>query len=1041
MFVAVGGERLTRLVIGSSAAVDFPDHGPRESIGSMYTEASTDGRVSVWIGSNGGRGVVHIDATGTYRQYLPSSGALFSNVLVIARDTGATVADSGVWIGTNAGPFRWRGARWEAARDGMPMASVWSLDRVFLPDGASAWTASTSAGLYRWADKRWILIPGTSAFAIHGLASIPTADSARAGHHDLFLMSKAGLLRLDAHGVHDAQLVGRAREALKIPNSKAMCTIAGADGSVRVLFGTADGTVYTIAQRIRGGRLERDASWQRLPAHIEAATRDLNAMSCEGPGRLFVGTNRGVVVVDVADAEMSRWRVAAAASASDGLPPGKVQALADASIRGIRFIGTPNGIGAIDIARSQIGPTPNLSVQLLSSGRVGSIGEGERLPNGGASLVVRPSLQTDHREEESRFHVQLIPLGSKGLEDMRDSVTLAMREDEWTDDGSRNYQALAPGEYLLRVRARDFVGREAEPFERRFTVATAPWRTPEAILAYLLCLVSVALGAHYWRVAGVHRSHARVIEGERRARASERRFRALFDESGDAHLIASAGMVTAANASALALFGVTNAHGLLGRTLESLVEMRELATDRRAHSIETTIVRTDGTQTPVSFMLTGIPGDDEELEHGVLRDLTAVRLAERERLQLEARVRESQNLESLGTLAGGVAHDFNNLLGVIRGNAELAQMDLREPARVGEHLGEILDASGRARDLVRQILTFSRRSSQDTAQVDLSVLVRDMYPMLRRILPASVTFTLHGLGARRVVDGDSTQLQQVLLNLVSNAEYALRQHAAAELEITLSDSVHPDDSARQMICLGVTDNGVGMPASVRERVFEPFYSTKPTGDGTGLGLAVLHGVVVSHHGLIRVESEEGIGTKFSILLPASATPYAERAPSRTPRIMKSVPEPSGARLANLADRATVEGGACIVLVDDEPSVARVVNRVLTRAGHVVHTFSNPAEALAFIEADPGRPDLLVTDQTMPGMTGDVLAVSARAARPDLPVLILTGFSHRLTQDRLDEVGAVAVLQKPVALPTLMAAVAQALETVSAGAVAGVISRN
>ncbi len=1025
LFVGVGGERLTRLAVGSAATVDFPDDGPRESIVAMHADVAPNGRAELWLGSNGGRGVVHIGGDGRYRQFSRATGEMFSNVHSVTRDEPSygvpRGGDGAVWIGTDAGAFRWSGERWIAVRAGMPAVPVWSLDRAAIDSSASAWFASTSTGLFRWSGERWTLLPGTEKLAVHGMLSLRSPVRSA---NDLLLVSTAGIWMRDGARWNKLPVSNKAPNAHDLPVGTSMCAIRGNGGAARVFVGTGDGAIYTLAQRIVRGVLVRDTGWTRLPEGVETATNDLSSLRCEQDGRVVVGTNRGLVVVDVSAPDMSAWRATAAASLDDGMPPGNVMAIASRDVAGVRFVGTPNGIGAVHLARATVGPPPSLVVQLSVSGRAGTIAEWERLPNGSASVVVRPSLRTDHREDASRFHVELVPLGGGSVEALRTGARSA-NDDEWTDDPTRNYEALAPGEYLLRVRARDFVGRETAPFERRFAVAPAPWRSAGAILAYVVCLLGIAVGAHYWRVAGVQRSHARVVEGEARARASERRFRALFDESVDGHLLASDGIITAANNATLALFGVEGAHGLLGRRLESLVALPAADGSQVTRTHETTLVREGGEKTPVSFTLMSIPGDEDALEHGVLRDLTAVRLAEQERVKLEARIRESQNLESLGTLAGGVAHDFNNLLGVIRGNAELAQIELDEPARVTEHLVEILDASGRARDLVRQILTFSRRSSQESQQVDLSALVRDMQPMLRRILPASVVFRLHGLDAQRLVEGDATQLQQVVLNLVSNAEYALRQNVDAELDITLSDTAHPEDPHQRMVRLSVSDNGVGMPSAVRDRIFEPFYSTKPTGEGTGLGLAVLHGVVVSHRGAVQVESAEGAGTVFSVLFPATERRAELRPLSRTPLDVRAVTGVAGGE-ASVPPRA-----ACVVLVDDEPSVARVVDRVLTRAGHKVHTFANPLEALRFVEADPSRPDLLVTDQTMPGMTGDVLALSVRAMRNDLPVLILTGFSHRLTQERLDELGAVAVLQKPVAIPALLAAVGEALAAGSA----------
>ncbi|MEN9508997.1 MAG: hypothetical protein RLZZ621_1560, partial [Gemmatimonadota bacterium] len=389
-----------------------------------------------------------------------------------------------------------------------------------------------------------------------------------------------------------------------------------------------------------------------------------------------------------------------------------------------------------------------------------------------------------------------------------------------------------------------------------------------------------------------------------------------------------------------------------------------------------------------------------------------------ERVHYEEQIREAQKLESLGTLAGGVAHDFNNLLGVIRGNAELARTALRKGRSGEDQLGAILDASDRARDIVRQILTFSRRSSPTRDFVNLPLLVRDLQPLLRRMVPRSVQLAFEGLDGVHVIRGDTTQLQQLLLNLVSNAEHAIRGRDRQVITITLGARTVASEAPvpnGDVVVLRVSDTGAGMSPEVRSRVFEPFFTTKPTGEGTGLGMAVVHGIVVSHGARAEVMSDVGAGTTFEILFPrvAVSTLFDEgldpsmideveprvTPPMAIPAISSDGMAPSGGTLVvagvapetvrtpdggvAVADDLPDRGGASILVVDDELAVAQVVAQALAQAGHAVQIFTKPEEALAAVRHASTAVDLLITDQTMPGLTGDQLAEAVHVLRPNV----------------------------------------------------------
>ncbi len=396
--------------------------------------------------------------------------------------------------------------------------------------------------------------------------------------------------------------------------------------------------------------------------------------------------------------------------------------------------------------------------------------------------------------------------------------------------------------------------------------------------------------------------------------------------------------------------------------------------------------------------------------------LEASTLAEAERRRLEGQLRDAQRLESLGTLAGGVAHDFNNLLTVILGNTELA---LGEPALTPdarESLGAVRAAAERAKAIVRQMLTFSRRDRPEQELVALGSLVTGLEPMLRSSVPRSHAFEVRDRSDGALVYGNRTQLEQVVVNLTANAEYAMRRQGGGRLTLTVARMEPGPDWARRFpragggphLRLSVEDTGEGMPPEVVARAFEPFFTTKPVGEGTGLGLAVLHGIVVAHGGDVALTSAPGAGTTVDVVLPEAAGRAA------VPR--DGTPAPA----------AVAGTHARILLVDDERPVAEVTARQLRRLGHEVTVVDAPAAALRALEVAPSAFDLLLTDQTMPGMTGDELVLAARRVRADLPVILVTGFSHLLTPARLAEVRPSAVLAKPTTPDELGAAIAAAL---------------
>jgi PAS domain S-box-containing protein len=403
-------------------------------------------------------------------------------------------------------------------------------------------------------------------------------------------------------------------------------------------------------------------------------------------------------------------------------------------------------------------------------------------------------------------------------------------------------------------------------------------------------------------------------------------------------------------------------------------------------------------------------------EHGVIitRDITASIEAENTRKSLEAQLRQAQKMEAIGTLAGGIAHDFNNILTGILGNMELAGLELPpgHPART--FLRDALKASNRARDLVAQILLFSRRRDQQRVVTALDRVVKEAIGLLRASLPSTIEFqTSIAPNCPRVLC-DATQIHQVVMNLGTNAAHAMRERGGVfTVSLGVSDAdpalaaAHPQLASGRAVCLRVRDTGCGMDAPTRERIFEPFFTTKPSGEGTGLGLAVVHGIMQNHDGAITVDSHPGKGTEFRLYFPAVETGETE-----TVNIPVQPPRGNGER---------------ILLIDDEASIAQIGERMLNKLGYRATALTSSGQALAVYQQSPESFDAIITDLTMPEITGVELARRVFLSNPDLPVILSTGFMRSLDIDRARNLGVKHFIEKPFTIQSLALLLREALQ--------------
>ncbi|HSB81499.1 MAG TPA: PAS domain S-box protein [Candidatus Methylomirabilis sp.] len=513
----------------------------------------------------------------------------------------------------------------------------------------------------------------------------------------------------------------------------------------------------------------------------------------------------------------------------------------------------------------------------------------------------------------------------------------------------------------------------------------------------------------------------RDITERKRAEESLLQLAAIVESSDDAIIGKTLdGVILSWNSGAERLYGYS-AREVKGRPISLLIPperegempriLERIRQGEKFTHLETVWVQKDGGRIDVSLSVSPIRDAAGRIlgASTIARDIT-------ERKRLEAQIRQTQKMEAIGTLAGGIAHDFNNLLSAIIGHAELATDFVPRDGMAWQAIQGVLAAGGRAKDLVQQILTFSRQTEQERKPVPVHLIVKEALKLLRASLPTTVEFRQQVDPEAGMVLADSTQIHQILMNLCTNAEHAMREKGgvldvrlmAVEVDTEYAAS-HPPLVPGPHVRLVVRDTGPGMEPKVRDRIFEPFFTTKGPGEGTGMGLAVVHGIVAGHGGKIAVDTAPGRGTKFEIYLPRCDVVQAlETSPEEQARGGTDAPAPGQ--------------GERILIVDDEPYLAILWRVMLERLGYRVTGCSNSLEALEIFRAAPNSFDLVLTDQTMPHMTGAVLVKEVLRIRPETPIILCTGFSHAMTEEKARALGIRAFLLKPISRRDLSLAI-------------------
>jgi len=392
---------------------------------------------------------------------------------------------------------------------------------------------------------------------------------------------------------------------------------------------------------------------------------------------------------------------------------------------------------------------------------------------------------------------------------------------------------------------------------------------------------------------------------------------------------------------------------------------------------------------------------------------TALRQSERQKKEMESQLKQTQKMESIGTLAGGIAHDFNNILCPIVGMSELLMEDFPCGSPEHEKAEEIHRAGLRGSELVKQILTISRKSEQKSVVLSLQTLLKETLKLMRATIPSNIEIVQEIQSDCGRVTGDPTQLQQIVMNLMTNAFHAVEQ-SGGRIGVRLEEMVLGEEgmggaSLRRgrYAVITVSDTGYGIDSSIMDKIFEPYFTTKPQGKGTGLGLAVVYGIIQEHRGDIRVESAPGKGAVFDVILPVTNEEPEEKSHDEEPIVSKD--------------------NERILLVDDEEALVQMGVQMLERLGYRVIPHVRSLDALAAFEADPGGFDLVVSDMTMPSMTGGQLAKRIRDVRKDIPIIICTGFSEGAGREMASSLGIDAILMKPMTMSEMARIIRKVLD--------------
>ena len=537
------------------------------------------------------------------------------------------------------------------------------------------------------------------------------------------------------------------------------------------------------------------------------------------------------------------------------------------------------------------------------------------------------------------------------------------------------------------------------------------------------------------RTADLKQSNEKLLNeiNERRQIAdslmeSEEKFRSISDSAQDAIIMMNhKGEITYWNKSAENIFQYTR-HEVLNKDLHALLVPEKyhdrfnkgfgkFLTTGKGNAIgkilELWAKRKDGQDFPVELSLSSVKIKGLWNAIGIIRDISAKKKEEKDKKKLESQLVQAQKMQAIGVLAGGIAHDFNNILFPVLGNTEMLIMEAPEDSPFKDRLKEIYTAALRAKDLVKQILTFSRQESQELMLMKMQPIIKEALKLIRATIPSTIEIKQDISADCGVIKADPTQIHQIVMNLTTNAFHAMEE-TGGEMKVNLKqielgemDIITPDMKPGIYACLIVADTGTGMDNELTQKIFDPFFTTKEKGKSTGMGLSVVHGIVKGLGGIVRVYSEPGIGSEFKVYLPAGKNSSEED--------IQQTKEP-------------IQGGTeQILIVDDEKPIITMEKEMLEHLGYKITAYTSSLEAFEAFRANPDKFDLIITDMAMPFMPGDKLAAELIKIRPDIPILLCTGFSKTMSEEKASSLGIKSFLIKPIVMKDLAKKVRQVLD--------------
>jgi len=596
----------------------------------------------------------------------------------------------------------------------------------------------------------------------------------------------------------------------------------------------------------------------------------------------------------------------------------------------------------------------------------------------------------------------------------RDSVLLGCNKAFALDRGCRDASELVgrpDGESPPEANAHE---REVMETGKARLNCEEPRMNPDGSLTWLITS-SVPMYDQGGRVTGVLGTYEDITE-RKRAEEEHMRLVAAIGQAAEAIVIIDRNYIIDYVNPALEEMSGFDRTEVLGRSVRVLecgkndravyTNILKTLAAGRVWSGRLTNMRKDGSYYEVELTASPIRNNSGAvISHvGIYRDITR-------QVKLEKELQQAQKMEAIGTLAGGIAHDFNNILAAIVGYTEIARFRIARDDPVRGNLDQVLSACRRAADLVKQILTFSRRTEQIRSPIRIDSVVNEVLKLLRPSLPTTIEIRrdIEMSPDKGMIFADPTEIHQVFMNLCTNAAHAMRARGGV-LGVKLTDvaiegSMHPDLEAGSYVCLSVTDTGHGIDASIMRRIFDPFFTTKGVGEGTGLGLSVVQGIVKAYGGAITVQSEPDNGATFNVYIPAMK--------------MQTLSQGETSELLHT-------GSERILFVDDEKALAELGRQMLESLGYTVVAETDSFKALRTFLAEPRGFALVITDMTMPNLRGDQLATEMIAIRPDMPIILCTGFSELINEKRARELGISEFVMKPYNIADFAATIRKVL---------------